>query len=124
MTLEDIDLADEKIIHSKMDVFKRKAEFVFESVYGIKEQKHYGQTNIIIRDWADFKNVKYVYNEASNSSTIVTAIEFDEIEKFRFIQVVKQNENNIIFEGWSDDTGYWIEYIFANATVEIKVLDM
>lgn len=124
LSITNIELADQPIISTSFDLFKRIMVVILPSGYDLINRRYLGKVSISINDWLEFENIKYILEPETEQYSTVIAKEKPDIETFMFIQERTFKENILTLNGISDESHCWMTYKFINPVVSIEAEEL
>jgi hypothetical protein len=112
MNIQHIEIADCNILETK--IFSNKIKIYFESVYDLEKKQYISNISLSVFNWSFFQANVFIVNDLNNSFEQKKLLRH-ELEFFEYIQKIFIEKNNLILQGYSKESGYWLEYCFADS---------
>lgn len=112
MHIQTIETADCKILST--EVFPNEIRVYFESVYDLKKKQQVNNIGLVITGWSHFEAKIYISN-GPGSIYEEKKLSENDLELFEYIQTITNDGNEIIIQGYSKNSGHWLEYHFINS---------
>jgi hypothetical protein len=122
MQLEQISLADSRIIYTQVNLKDHSINIFSSSGYYIPERRILGEIRISLKGWSEFIIKKYISDDPSGLTTEMVLKPYEEMETFEFIQEIKFNDKMLSLSGFSKESKTWIVYEFKETKSEVEQL--
>lgn len=122
MRIEEIDLADSKVIMKKKDIKNKELVFFFNYVFNIPNKEIVDNVEIVFFDWTSFNQSKFVSYDNFESYKEVKINIDEEFETFSLIQEIIFGKEKITLNGYSKESSTWLVYEFNNVKTKVVVM--
>lgn len=122
MRIEEIDLADSKVIMKKKDIKNKELVFFFSYVFNIPNKEIVDNVEIVFFDWTSFNQSKFVSYDNFESYKEVKINIDEEFETFSLIQEIIFEKEKITLKGYSKESSSWLVYEFNNVKTKVVVI--
>lgn len=122
MKIEEIDLADSKVIMKKKDIKNKELVFFFNYVFNIPNKEIVDNVEIVFFDWTSFNQSKFVSYDNFESYKEVKINIDEEFETFSLIQEIIFGKEKITLNGYSKESSTWLVYEFNNVKTKVVVM--
>lgn len=122
MKIEEIDLADSKVIMKKKDIKNKELVFFFSYVFNIPNKEIVDNVEIVFFDWTSFNQSKFVSYDNFESYKEVKINIDEEFETFSLIQEIIFEKEKITLKGYSKESSTWLVYEFNNVKTKVVVM--
>ncbi|CNH74196.1 hypothetical protein [Yersinia pekkanenii] len=117
MHIQNIETADCNILRT--EIYPDEVEIYFESVYDLEKKLHVNNICLVIKNWSHFEVKVYVSNGIDDIYE-ERKLSGNELEFFEYIQTISNDGNEMILQGYSKNSGSWLEYHFINSKIYLK----
>lgn len=114
MEIKNIETADCRVLSTSISTNELRIKF--ESIYDISIKQFIKDVDLVIYDWCSFEAKLYITN-APGGSFIGINLTTDKLEFFSLIQNIEINEGDLLLQGFSRESGNWLEYRFKSGGV-------
>ncbi|MDH2913767.1 hypothetical protein ACX122_21400 [Kosakonia cowanii] len=111
MEIKNIETADCRV--QSTSIIANKFIIKFESIYDILIKQFIENVDLVIYDWSSFEAKLYIAN-APRESFVEVNLTPDKMEFFDFIQGIEAYEDYLLLQGFSRESGNWLEYCFKS----------
>ncbi|MWN89998.1 hypothetical protein GQ597_04655 [Gilliamella sp. Pra-s65] len=112
MNIQHIETADCNILDTK--IFSNEIKIYFDSVYDLEKKQYISNISLTVFNWSFFEAKVFIVNDLNNSF-VQKKLFGHELEFFEYIQKISIESNNLILQGYSKESGYWLEYCFIDS---------
>lgn len=117
MEIKNIEIADCRVLSTS--IIANKFIIKFESIYDVVIKQFIENVDLVIYDWSSFEAKLYIAN-ALRESFVEVNLTTDKMEFFNFIQGIEVYEGNLLLQGFSRESGNWLEYRFKSGKFFFK----
>ncbi len=117
MEIKNIETADCRVLSTS--IIANKFIIKFESIYDIVIKQFIENVDLVIYDWSCFEAKIYIAN-APRESFVEVNLTSDKMEFFDFIQGIEAYEDYLLLQGFSRESGNWLEYCFKSGKFYFK----
>ncbi|EMS1064750.1 hypothetical protein ACQFZT_004465 [Providencia stuartii] len=117
MIVKNIETADCEILNT--EIYQDRMIITFSFVYDISRNSYVKDVSLIITKWSQFEAKIFISN-GPNDVSKERKLSYQTLEYFENIQVISTDNDRLILQGFSKDSGHWLEYIFLNSVFYFK----
>lgn len=118
MDLQQIETADCNILNIK--VASDKIIINFESVYDLKSKSYINEVGLFVCNWTSFRARGFITDDPLKGSYFEKRMSLFELEYFERIQRILIKDNQLVLQGFSKESGNWLEYSFLDSEFRLK----
>lgn len=118
MDLQQIETADCNILNIK--VASDKIIINFESVYDLKSKSYINEVGLFVCNWTSFSARGFITDDPLKGSYFEKRMSLFELEYFERIQRILIKDNQLVLQGFSKESGNWLEYSFLDSEFRLK----
>lgn len=118
MDLQQIETADCNILNIK--VASDKIIINFESVYDLKSKSYINEVGLFVCNWTSFSARVFITDDPLKGSYFEKKLSLPELEYFEWVQRILIKENQLDLQGYSRESGNWLEYSFLDSEFRLK----
>lgn len=118
MDLQQIETADCNILNIK--VASDKIIINFESVYDLKSKSYINEVGLFVCNWTSFSARVFITDDPLKGSYFEKRMSLFELEYFEWVQRILIKENQLDLQGYSRESGNWLEYSFLDSEFRLK----
>ncbi|QKJ85621.1 hypothetical protein PMPD1_0649 [Paramixta manurensis] len=117
MNVQHIETADCNILDTK--IFSNEIKIYFDSVYDLEKKKYISNISLSVFNWSFFEAKVFISNNSGDSFEEKKLL-IHKLEFFEHIQKISIEENIFILQGYSRESGCWLEYCFLDSDFCLK----
>lgn len=118
MDLQQIETADCNILN--IQVASDKIIINFESVYDLKSKSYINEVGLFVCNWTSFSARVFITDDPLKGSYFEKKLSLPELEYFEWVQRILIKENQLDLQGYSRESGNWLEYSFLDSEFRLK----
>lgn len=118
MDLQQIETADCNILNIK--VASDKIIINFESVYDLKSKSYINEVGLFVCNWTSFSARVFITDDPLKGSYFEKKLSLPELEYFEWVQRILIKDNQLVLQGYSRESGNWLEYSFLDSEFRLK----
>ncbi|MBN3200323.1 hypothetical protein ACRQTN_00300 [Pectobacterium brasiliense] len=117
MKLETIETADCNVISTTIKT--DEIRMLFESIYDMDKKEYINNVALVIIDWIKFE-AKLLVSNGPNQAHKEKKLTIENLEYFELIQKISYYNNELRLQGYSMNSGDWLEYQFTDANYRFE----
>lgn len=109
MELKNIETADCCV--ESTSLIENELRIKFETIYDLEKKEFIENVELVIYNWSAFDAKVYIAN-APGEPFIEKNLSTDNMEFFDLVQTINKEGDNVLLQGFSRESGNWLEYHF------------
>lgn len=108
MDIQHIETSDCTILNTEM--LPNELRICFESIYDLEKKQYTSNICLSVFNWSFFEARLFIANGLEPKKLAKHELEF-----FEYCQKISIEGNSLILQGFSRESGYWLEYRFVDS---------
>lgn len=117
MHIQNIETADNRV--SRTEIYPHEMRISFQAVYSLEKEQFIDNVVLTIVNWSRFDARVYTPGHSANK-LIEKSLSEQDLEFFEYIQTITLDGRKLTLQGYSQNSGYWLEYDFINSDFDFK----